>query len=43
MTDYRYSYLSSSFVKQIAGCGGDISGLVPEAIEKRLKQLLRKE
>src|SRR3989344_4270933 len=30
MTDYRYSYLSSSFVKQIAGLGGDVSGLVPD-------------
>lgn len=43
MTDYRYSYLSSSFVKQIARRGGDISGLVPAPIEKRLKKLLRKE
>ena len=37
MTDYRYSYLSSSFVKQIARLGGDISGLVPGAVEKHLR------
>jgi pantetheine-phosphate adenylyltransferase len=38
MTDYRYSYLSSSFVKQIAGLGGDVTGLVPPAVAKRLKK-----
>jgi len=37
MTDYRYSYLSSSFVKQIANLGGDVSGLVPAPVVKRLK------
>ncbi|MFA4844862.1 MAG: pantetheine-phosphate adenylyltransferase [Candidatus Margulisiibacteriota bacterium] len=36
MTDYRYSYLSSSFVKQIARHGGDVTGLVPAAVAKRL-------
>lgn len=38
MTDYKYSYLSSSFVKQIAKLGGDISGLVPKAVERRLME-----
>lgn len=38
MTDYRYSYLSSSFVKQIAGLGGDVSGLVPAAVAKMLRK-----
>jgi pantetheine-phosphate adenylyltransferase len=38
MTDYRYSYLSSSFVKQIAGLGGDVSGLVPAAVVVHLKK-----
>jgi len=38
MTDYRYSYLSSSFVKQIAGLGGDVSGLVPLAVARKLKK-----
>jgi pantetheine-phosphate adenylyltransferase len=38
MTDYRYSYLSSSFVKQIAGLGGDVSGLVPAAVAAHLKK-----
>ncbi len=38
MTDYKYSYLSSSFVKQIAGLGGDVSGLVPAAVVAHLKK-----
>ena len=38
MTDYRYSYLSSSFVKQIAHLGGDISGLVPGPVITRIKK-----
>ena len=37
MTDYKYSYLSSSFVKQIARLGGDISAFVPPPVEERLK------
>ncbi|MFA5034526.1 MAG: pantetheine-phosphate adenylyltransferase [Candidatus Margulisiibacteriota bacterium] len=39
MTDYRYSYLSSSFVKQIARLGGDVSSLVPGPVAKRLQKL----
>ncbi len=38
MTDYKYSYLSSSFVKQIARLGGDISAFVPPPVEERLKR-----
>lgn len=38
MTDYKYSYLSSSFVKQIARLGGDISSFVPKCVEKKLKR-----
>lgn len=37
MTDYKYSYLSSSFVKQIAHLGGDISELVPAPVAIKLK------
>lgn len=36
MTDYKYSYLSSSFVKQIAGLGGDVSELVPRPVALKL-------
>ena len=34
----NYSYLSSRLVKEIAGHGGSITGLVPEPVEKRLKE-----
>lgn len=37
MTDYKYSYLSSSLVREIAQLGGDISGFVPPAVKKYLK------
>ena len=35
-------YLSSSLVRQIAGLGGDISGFVPEVIQKDIEQALKK-
>lgn len=38
MTDYKYSYLSSSFVKQIAYFGGDISEMVPPVVVEKLKK-----
>jgi pantetheine-phosphate adenylyltransferase len=38
----NYSYLSSKLVKEIAELGGNVSGLVPEIVEKRLKQRLKK-
>ncbi|MFH1577029.1 MAG: pantetheine-phosphate adenylyltransferase [Candidatus Margulisiibacteriota bacterium] len=37
MTDYKYSYLSSSFVKQIALFKGDVSELVPAPVAAKLK------
>ncbi len=39
MTDYKYSYLSSSIVKQIAHLKGNIRGLVPKNVEKCLKRI----
>ena len=35
-TNPQYSFLSSSLVKEVATYGGDVSGLVPEAVHKRL-------
>ena len=37
MTNAEYSYLSSSIVKEVAGFGGSVSGLVPPAVEECLK------
>jgi pantetheine-phosphate adenylyltransferase len=42
MTDYKYSYLSSSLVKQVARLGGTVRGLVPVSVEKRLMSLKEK-
>ena len=38
----NYSYLSSRLVKEIAELGGSVSGLVPDIVEKRLKQRFKK-
>ncbi|MGI5850618.1 MAG: pantetheine-phosphate adenylyltransferase [Caldicoprobacterales bacterium] len=42
MTSYKYSFLSSSMIKEVASLGGCISGLVPENIiadiYRKLKQ-----
>ena len=38
MTSERYSYVSSSLVKQIAPYGGDVSGLVPSVVEEALRK-----
>ena len=38
MTDYKYSYLSSTIIKDMARHGGNINGLVPEHVEKLLKE-----
>lgn len=38
MPDERYTYLSSSIVREIAQLGGDCSPFVPPNIEKKLKE-----
>jgi pantetheine-phosphate adenylyltransferase len=38
--DPHYSFLSSSLVKEVATYGGDVAGLVPEAVLHRLQQRL---
>jgi pantetheine-phosphate adenylyltransferase len=37
-TNPEYSFLSSSLVKEVAALGGDVTGLVPEAVLARLAQ-----
>ena len=36
----QYSYLSSRLVREVARLGGSIQGLVPEAVERRLREKL---
>jgi pantetheine-phosphate adenylyltransferase len=43
MTDERNHYVSSSLVKEVASLGGDISGLVPPAVENALAERFSKE
>lgn len=38
MTDYKWMYLSSTIVKEVALRGGNVRGLVPEAVSQRLAQ-----
>jgi pantetheine-phosphate adenylyltransferase len=39
-TSPKWSYLSSSLVKEIAGYGADIRGLVPDNVRERLQEKL---
>jgi pantetheine-phosphate adenylyltransferase len=40
-TNPEYSFLASSLVKDIAAWGGDVSGLVPDTVRKRLEAMRR--
>ncbi len=40
MTGMRWIYISSRIIKEVVLSGGDVSGLVPENVEKRLKERL---
>ena len=34
----QYTYLSSRFIREIASRGGDVSEMVPESVNRRLKE-----
>jgi len=38
MTDYKWFYISSTIIKEAASFGGDVSGLVPEFVNNKLKE-----
>jgi len=40
MTNNKYSYLSSSIVKEVASYKASVSDLVPPVVEKALKEKL---
>jgi pantetheine-phosphate adenylyltransferase len=42
MTDYKWFYISSTIIKEAASLGGDISGLVPEIVNRKLKERFRR-
>ena len=37
ITDEKYFFVSSSFAREVASYGGDVSGLVPGNVEQRLR------
>jgi pantetheine-phosphate adenylyltransferase len=41
MTNIKYSFLSSSMVRELAINGGDIGGFVPECIKEKIEKKLR--
>jgi len=43
MTAGKYSFLSSSIVKEVCSYGGDVSAFVPESVKKALEEKLAKE
>lgn len=38
MTDYKWFYISSTIIKEAASFGGDVSGLVPEFVNQKLRE-----
>jgi len=38
MPNVKYSFLSSRLVKEVCMLGGCLTGLVPEIVEKRLRE-----
>lgn len=40
MTDYRWLYISSTIIKDVARLGGSIEGLVPESIQVQVRRRL---
>jgi pantetheine-phosphate adenylyltransferase len=43
MPAQEYSYVSSKLVKEVASLGGDVSGLVPEDVMKKLVERVRRK
>lgn len=43
MTNYEYSFLSSSGIKELAKFGGNIKGLVPDCVEVQIKQRMAEQ
>jgi len=41
MPSEEYSFLTSSIVKEVSSFGGSVRGLVPEDVEKALKEKFR--
>ena len=42
MPHEAYSYISSRLIKEVAGYGGSVKGLVPAGVEQRLRDKLKR-
>jgi len=42
MTNPKYSFISSSLIKEVASLGGDVKGLVPDFVAGRMKEKYRR-
>ncbi|MCE5334909.1 MAG: pantetheine-phosphate adenylyltransferase [Desulfobacteraceae bacterium] len=42
MTGLRYNYISSTIIKEVVISGGSVSGLVPEPVERKLREKFMK-
>ena len=42
MPSEEYTFLTSTIIKEVASFGGPVKGLVPEAVEKALKETFKK-
>ena len=42
MTDPKYSFISSSLIKEVASLGGSVDGLVPEYVVSKIKDKISK-
>jgi pantetheine-phosphate adenylyltransferase len=38
MPHEKYTYISSRLIKEVAGLGASVTGMVPPAVEKRLAE-----
>lgn len=43
MPSEEYTFLTSTIVKEVASFGGDVKGLVPEAVERALREKFKKK
>ncbi len=43
MTDYKWLYISSSIIKEVASFGGDVKGLVPDIVYEKLREKFKKK
>lgn len=39
MTSSKYSFISSSFIREVTSLGGDVKGLVPPNVERALREI----